>query len=295
MGVTQALLAWIAAAAIVSQINGGGRSPSEETGGAAVPGAPVSAQNSCFASTSFSVLEVGNDPNIPTKKVTNDCWWQYPVPYLHGYVQELLGWELCNRCSVDIEFQLDDLPPDALIGCNVFIDASNSFRKTVRSGESAFVTCFGGLEVTPADHYNAGARLDGSATPFVADDPEIEIENRQGFAPAFEGRLADVKGLTSCVTTMSQGPKRLTISGEFAPTKTGATVGMVPSGPGLFSSTWGGDLVETASRTAARITAQNYQKFSVSTELPVYVTEFIVRDKAGPKEKIVVEKLAACK
>jgi hypothetical protein len=229
---------------------------------------------------------------VERKKVTEGCWWQYAVPFLYGYVQEPLGWQLCNRCAVDIEFKVTNLPPEALIGCNVFIDASNSFQEVVRSGESKFVTCFGAQEVDPPHHYLTSARAGQGL--WVEDDPEIEIENRQGVARDVGIRLADAKGLSSCITTMFEGQKRLTISGEFAPATTGASVGLVPTGPGHFSPRWGGDLVEMAGPTAAKLTEQKLQKFSVSTDLAMYVTEFTARVKSGP-QKLTLSTLAACK
>lgn len=300
MSATRTTLSAIAAIAIVSQIGGGRGSSEAGDVGAAGTRAPASSQ--CLASDSYTVLEVGNDPNTDRKKITDGCWWQYPVPFLHGYVQENLGWQMCNACAVDIEFELRNVPSEALLGCEFVFDASNSARVTVRSGETKSIDCFGGQVVSPPDHYDAGARVAGQTTAFVSDDPEIEIENRQALAPTpFEVRLALTRALTRCiVTTIASGPKRLTISGEFAPMKVGASVAIIPTGPGPFSAIQGGDLVEMAPRAGALIAGQKFEKFSVSTELPAFVTDFVLRDKSGPKGELVVQRsavrtLAACK
>jgi hypothetical protein len=291
MGVTQMVFASLAAAAILSQFDGGGRGLSEDTSVVA-PAARASAPISCVASGNLTVLEVGDDPNVDRKKIADDCWWQYPVPFLFGYVHEPLGWQLCNRCAVAVEFKLESLPPEALIGCNVFIDASNSFSQVVPAGGSHYVICSGGRVVDPPHHYNSKARVSGGQ--FVEDDPEIEIENRHGAAREFDVFLASTQALALCVTTMNQGPRRLTVSGEFAPQKSGASIGMVPTGPGPLSQTWGADLVETAAPTAAKVSELKFQKFSVNTDLPAYVTNFVLRDKTGPKGGIVVGQLAKC-
>jgi hypothetical protein len=55
-----------------------------------------------------------------------------------------------------------------------------------------------------------------------------------------------------------------------------------------------------APRAGALIAGQKFEKFSVSTELPAFVTDFVLRDKSGPKGELVVQRsavrtLAACK
>jgi hypothetical protein len=292
MGVTPIVLATLAAAAIVSQVNGSGPDRSETRAVEAIETRTLAPPVSCVAMGSYTVFEVGTYPNTERKKVTNNCWWQYPVPFLHGYVQEPMGWQFCNFCTVGITFRLRDLPGDALLGCPEIDPVTREATITVASGDIGFIDCYGGRVVSPPDHYWAEAS-EVNQNKFIGDDPELEIENR-GLAPEYELRLVDAKGLTQCIDTISTSQKRMTISGEFAPSKVGASVVLVPASRRYFGSTWGGDLVEMASQKAAVVTGAKLEKFSVRTELPPTVIDFVLRDKAGPKPKLIITKLGPC-
>lgn len=209
-------------------------STAPEPSGAAVSGpSPARASSSCAALPSYTVLQIGKTETTAPKKVTDNCWWQFRVPDLHGYVDEPLGWQLCNACDVDVEFELKNVPAQALTGCNTFFDASNSAHETVTAGAIKTVNCRG-LE-TVKDTYGAGARVAGASTPFVEDDPELEIEDRH-FAAQI-ARLARTSGVSQCIA-VTAGSRRLTISGQFARMNANTTVVLVPTGPGLSNPIW---------------------------------------------------------
>lgn len=297
---TRTVFATMAAAAIASQLSCGPSQPEQRSGLAAVATRAAGSSN-CFATGPFTVLEVGTFDQGANKKVAEGCWWQQRPELIHGFVDESLGWELCNSCDVDVDFKLSDVPSEALTGCTVTFDASNTATKMVLRRKTDFIYCYG-LHELNRDDYVAAARDAAQTTGQYRDsDPEIEIEDRH--TASFVARLAVTSGITECLVKSSAatGPTRLTISGNFAPMRPGAYVVLIPAGGSPLDGVGGGDLVEIAPRQGEAVPqSQKPQKFSVSSDLPAFVTSFVLRDKSGlnatlAARTIGIQSLQACK
>jgi hypothetical protein len=293
------LFVTLALANLSGACGGGPPEPARALGTTAARASSSSSSSNCFATGPYTVLEVGKTPNIEPKKIAEGCWWQGSVQRIHGFVDESLGWEFCNSCDVDVEFQLTDVPVYALYGagCTLFFDASGAGSKTVSRNDTRFVDCMG-LHELDTQTYNARARVAQTQGPFIPADPEIEIEDRHGFA--YQARLAATFGVTQCLTkAVGTGPGRLTISGQFTPTRPGAYVALLSTGPSPLGTSWSGDLVEYSPRQGeGTAQPQKAQAFSVSTELPAFVTEFVLRTLTEPRkaaeQKIGFQTLASC-
>jgi hypothetical protein len=291
MNTAQTSLIVIVSSLVCVPIGGCGRTtpPSNE----AAETTRASGSSGCVALDNYTVLEVGTSATTDPKKVADGCWWQFRVPRLHGYVQQPLGWQLCNFCDVDIEFELRSVPAFALTGCSTFFDAANTAHETVRAGETRFVGCIGLQPVR--EMYDAGARVAKTQGPFIADDPEIEIEDRTFMGRT--SRLAQTSGVTQCVSAATAPEsRRLTVSGTFARQFAESTVVLVPTGPGFLDAVWGGDLVEIAPRQGRLLgEPERAGKFSISVDLPAYVTQFVLRDASERKEaRLVVQEIPQC-
>jgi hypothetical protein len=257
---------------------------------AAPPPPPqATAPASCVALPNYAVVEVVKQPQSDAKRVADNCWWQHPVSRIHSNVDGYLGWELCNTCDVDIEFKFSDLPGQALTGCNIWIDASNATQFTIAAGQVDVKHCRGLQEVK--DEYMASARA--GTGQFVDSDPELEIE---GVPLQGTGRLAQISNRTQCLSAPSApGGRRLSVSGRFVRMNATSAIVLVPSGPGLFSTTWGADLVEFASTTGKALGPdEGPVAFTVTADLPSYVTEFVLRD-GGPGARVSIADTEQCR
>ncbi|MCC6991482.1 MAG: hypothetical protein IT181_20950 [Acidobacteria bacterium] len=271
------VMVWLGAASLMAGCSGA--PPAEPTRQAEPMLAATTASASCVPSTNYAVLQVGADPQTDPKKVANDCWWQFQVPDIHGAVNQPLGWQLCNACAVDVEFELRDVMSTALTGCQTFFDASGAAHETVPAGGVLMIDCTGLAPTT--DSYVAGARAAGETTPFVDSDPELEIDDL--FART--SRLVQNTTLTLCRTTLADAnATRLTIRGGFTPLNDTSSIALIPTGRGFGSTRWGGDLIETALKTGQPSSAKT---FAVSVDLPSYVTEYVLRPYSAERQSAV--------
>ena len=263
----------------------GGEAAREGAAGTGEAAAPAGA--SCVPLPNYTVLQVGPTPVTDAKKVADNCWWQMPVPPVRGNVDEWLGWQLCNACGADVEFELKNLPAFALARCSLFVDASDSAHETVAAGDIGSVTCDGIAEVR-SHQYVAGARGAGSTGVFVPSDPEIEIDPRRGGRGA-QVRFASAEGVTWC---LSEGQTRLSVRGQFQRVSERSRVVFVQGGR-LLGAEWSFDLLEFSPPGEAPLPEPRRDSLSTGVTLPPHVTSVVVRDGGGAR-RLEINTLKPC-
>jgi hypothetical protein len=230
----------------------------------------------------YTTLEVGTRAMAdPKKKVTDDCWWQFPVGRIDGTTGLPLGWQICNACNVPVDFKFRAVASDALSDCDsLFFDASGeSFPPlTVPPQSIRTVDCTGIAEVH-GNMYEALARRSGdtSEAHWVHSDPELEIEDRHMFPVT--GYLAQIGDLKACRRADESGSTRVTVSGKATRRRASGSVVFVRSGP-LFGESWGGDLLEIVATKDVGPKPPE-ASFSINVYVPSFVREFVLRSRSG--------------
>lgn len=245
------------------------------------PGAAKGAVRGPFCSQfpGQTVLQVGPDETTEPKRVSKACSWQFRVPYLRGFLDEFVEWDLCNACETPIEFAITGVEPDLLNDCFPPPDASGTTRVRVEAHSIQPIRCRGAK--TGFDSYFASARAIPDGRP-VQDDPEIVIEDR--YSLPVDSSLAQTGSVTQCITNTGPDTVSVTFSGQFSPRRAGSSVVFIPAPPGRFGTAFGGDLVEVAPRGGPPAPDGPKVPFTAKTQIPAFATSnFTLRDSQGPK------------